>query len=468
MRDSLEPRGATDAERQTRRLQLAWLAALFALGFAVRWCFSDGDFIGDDAWYFYLARGFGGEPGVQAEHPWFHLANRPLFYLLLHPSTYFGLWGFRFAGCLIGAALPCAAYAAARALGASKSAAMLSAVGLCLHRSLIIYSAYVFPDVLAALFALGACVAAARGRRGWLLVLAWASVLCKESFVLVPLVAAYACAPRKAAKARPDFIAVMTCGVPLAYVGAISLLSLRTPGLRMQGWSLTPFGITHARAMLIGPELWPLLAWLAYRRQLRVLALWLGLPLFYLAWNRLLGRGMAPWYVVGPAAFSAVAAALAFDEVRAACAQWQLRAALSCLLWAAAIACFMPLPFRGLVAWKNQIVQLAGRLPRPRAAPGVRTALTHLQPARVLLVDCFWAYRYSHLRAAHAPATAIWWFGAADSGKVLAAARDVDAVVICKQPTHIDIARQLESTLQTKLFEDHDYVVLAQHSVAGS
>src|SRR4051794_4036004 len=84
--------GPADSVRPWER---AGLCATFGMGFVLRWLFSDGDFIGDDAWYFYLARGFGLESGVQAEHPAFHLANRPLFYALLHLSTYAGITGFR-------------------------------------------------------------------------------------------------------------------------------------------------------------------------------------------------------------------------------------------------------------------------------------------------------------------------------------------------------------------------------------
>src|SRR5262245_14388676 len=102
-----------DMARDGRLRERAFVIALFVLGFAVRWLFADGDFHGDESWYFYLSQGFGREPGVQIEQPWFHIANRPLFYAFYHLSTYGGLVSFRLLGCTVGSLVPVLAFAAA-------------------------------------------------------------------------------------------------------------------------------------------------------------------------------------------------------------------------------------------------------------------------------------------------------------------------------------------------------------------
>ncbi|HEX4353959.1 MAG TPA: hypothetical protein VHZ95_13615, partial [Polyangiales bacterium] len=298
-------RAAHDVREPDATFERTFLVAAFVLGFGLRFLFADGDFIGDDAWYFYLAHGFGREPGVQAEQPWFHLANRPLYYAIFHFGSAFGLLGFRLLGTWIGAMVPLLAYGSARALGASRRAAAVALLCLCLHRFHLQYSALGFPDLLASAFALAACHAAVRRRAVATLLLSFASVASKESFVFVPFIATLLrWDPNE--RRRPDAMAWLTCLLPTAYVAIVSAISLRVPGLRMQGWSQTTFTLRHARAMLVGPELWPLIGWLAYRRAWRALALWLALPAFYLLWNVVLGRGMAPWYAIGPSSLASV------------------------------------------------------------------------------------------------------------------------------------------------------------------
>jgi hypothetical protein len=458
---------APASEASARGWEYGLLGALFIAGWWLRWLFSDGDFIGDDAWYFYLARGFGLESGARAEQTWFHIANRPLFYALFHVSTYAGIWGFRLAGCCIGACAPLLAYAAARALGAARKAAALAGCCLCVHRLHLQYSALGFPDVLASGFALAACWAAARRARMACLLLSCASVWSKESFVFVPIIATLLRLHVSGRVRRPDAWAFVTCLLPVAYVATVSAISLHTPGLRMQGWSLTPFTLRHARAMLIGPELWPLLAWLAWRREFRALVLWLGLPAFYLLWTQLLGRGMTPWYPIGAAALASAAAALGVQAVNDACQRAGLSRARSAAWLGLTLLCIAPVPLSGLSQARAQFVQLAGRWPDADAAHSVRSVLARFQTERVVTVDCFWAYRYSHLRSQREPGHAVWWNGAADSGSVLAAAQDGDVIVVCKRPQHGAIQALLRENRPHVLLDDAGWLVLTRAPVGG-
>jgi hypothetical protein len=257
----------------------------------------------------------------------------------------------------------------------------------------------------------------------------------------------------------------LTLGVPVAYIGAVTGIALSDPSLRLQGWSDAQFSLRHARNMWLGWELWPLLAWLAYRRQLRTLALWLALPLFYFLWSRVLGRGLAPWYVIGPAAFACVASALALDQVYAASSGWaRLQVKAAAARWAprAAIAlclvCLAPIPLLGLLRVREQWRALDGRFPRPDAASQVQAVIAREQPESLLIVDCFWAYRYSHLRW-RAPSRAAFWYNDQQTQEILQNAEASALIVTCKNPGHEPIDRRLREAPFKLLYEDAAYQV---------
>lgn len=439
-----------ESDRFARR---AFLTALFVVGFGLRWLFADGDFVGDDAWYLYLARSFGTEAAVQPERPWFHLLNRPVFYAFYHLSSYFGLAGFRFAGCVVGACVPLLSYRAAQKLGASPLSAAIAASFLALQRQQLEYSAYVFPDVLAAAFALLAI--AARGQRGR--VLLW-SLLCvgsKESFVCVPAIALGVDLLERRS-VRLTLAQWLTLILPVSYVATLTLIGLSVPGLQMQGWSNTALDSRHLRTMWIGVEMWPWVVWVALRRRARIVLLWLGLPGFYLVWSRVLGRGIAPWYAVGPCALASVAVALTLDEIRAFARE---RRRVRCALIALLIACSAPVPVVGLLHARAQLRKLAG-FPWPRAAPEVQAIIRERKPSEVLLVNCFWAYRYSHLRGEQ-PAIAVWRIGNDDAElrQQLPRAR---FAVFCREKGSELLEAEVRRALPEQLFEDARYVVLVR------
>lgn len=199
----------------------AFIAALFIVGLGLRWLFADGDLVGDDAWYLYLSRSFGGEPEAQGHHPWFHIANRPLYYAIYHFSSNAGLIGFRLLGCVIGAALPVLSFQAARRAGATFPAAAFASSVLCLQAQQLKYSALGFPDALAAAFALGACWALAAESLGWALTLSAACVAAKESFIAVPVLIGVL----HQMKGRSRFLVKhwIALAAPLLYVAAVAL-----------------------------------------------------------------------------------------------------------------------------------------------------------------------------------------------------------------------------------------------------
>lgn len=445
-----------ESHRFSRR---AFLTALFVVGFVLRWIFADGDFVGDDAWYLYLARSFGTEAAVQHERPWFHLLNRPVFYAFYHLSTYFGLAGFRFAGCVVGACVPLLSYRAAQTLGASPLSAAIAASFLALQRQQLEYSAYVFPDVLAAAFALLAI--GAQGRSGR--VLLW-SLLCvgsKESFVCVPAIALGVDLLERRSL-RLTLAQWLTLVLPVSYVVTLTLIGLSVPGLQMQGWSNTPLDLRHLRTMWTGVEMWPWVAWVALRRRARIVLLWLGLPVFYLIWSRVLGRGIAPWYAVGPCALASVAVALTLDDLRAFAQERQLSRRAVCGLLGLLIACSAPLPVVGLLHTRAQLRKLDG-LPWPRGAPEVQAIIRARKPSQVLLVNCFWAYRYSHLRG-EAPAIGVWRFGPNDDAQLHERLAQAQFAVFCRAPGYEALEAEVRRALPEPLFEDARYLVLMREA----
>ena len=434
-----------------------FLAALFFVGLGLRWLFADGDPHGDEAWYLYLARTFGTEAAAQGEHPFFHIANRPLYYAIYHLTTYGGLSGFRLFGCLVGAALPVLSFQAARRFGASFACSAISASMLCLQAQQLKYAAISFPDVLAAAFALGACWALAADSLGLALGLSAACVASKESFIaLPPMLVLLHLAAGGARLQRRHWVA-LAC--PLLYVATVALLPLVNNSLRMQGWSTTPFTLKLARNMWVGPELWPLLAWLAWQRQAQVLILWLGLPAFYFFWTTLLGRGLAPWYVVGPAAVASVAAARALHSVAQACARRGFNPLWQSLVVGLCASLFAPLPLYGLARSREQLLHLNGRLPTPTTAPQVTALIARLKPQHLLLINCFWAYGYSHLRT-DKPSDATWWHSPQDADAVRERAQHASMVVMCHDAERQQFEQQLRAWPRARLLDDGQYLVL--------
>lgn len=457
----VDPRVMTGnrTEREVARLRQVFLASLFVAGFSLRWLFADGDFIGDDAWYLYLSRGFGLEPGVQAEHPWFHIANRPVFYAFYHLSTYGGLTTFRMLGCAVGATVPLLSFLTARRLGATFASAATMAAFLCVGRQQLIYSAAVFPDVLAAALALGACLAAASRRAALAALLVIACVLAKESFVFVPLaVVSLRISQRVVEPVRLDQWDWLALCVPTAYVVGVTTMAAFVPEIHMQGWSATPLTLKHLRNMWLAPEVWPLIGWLLATKQFRILTLWTTLPIFYALWSYGLGRGIAPWYVVGPSALASVAAALSLDRIAVACRQARWSPALQRIVMAAALLCFVPV--QGLLHVRAQLVHLHGRFPWPTTAAPIREIVARERPEHLLLVDCFWAFRYSHLRTSESqPAQGVWWSDSNDTPRVVDAARHAPLIVTCRRPKDDGIVQELKGEPLEVVFEDQNWLV---------
>jgi hypothetical protein len=223
----------------------------------------------------------------------------------------------------------------------------------------------------------------------------------------------------------------------------------------MQGWSTTPLDLRHLRTMWLGVEMWPWVGWVALRRRARIVLLWLGLPAFYLVWSRVLGRGIAPWYAVGPSALASVAVALSLEEVRSFARARQLTYRTGCALLALLIACSASPAVGGLLRARAQLWALRG-FPWPRAAPEVVAIIRERDPDAVLLVNCFWAYRYSHLR------TEVPGIGAWDDKEVCEGLAHSDFAVLCRQPGREALEADVRRALPEVLYEDRRYEVFAR------
>ena len=447
-----------DREIDAHARSTPWVAhlALFALSFALRWSFAGGDFQGDESWYFYLSRSFGLEAAAQVDHPLFHIANRPLYYLTFHASTYAGLLGFRLFAALVGAFVPSLALLTARALGASLPSAGLMALGLTMQRQHLEYAVHGFPDLLATVLALAACWAAARGRAWTTFALSTACVLCKESFVVVPALATFVRLHDDARRRPFDRAAWLTLTLPAIYVIGVTAISTWIEKIPLQGWSATPFDLKHAHNMWIGPMLWPFVGLLLWLRRFRALAIWLALPLFYLAWSRGLGRGLAPWYSIGPSALSAVALALVLDALRNELKRRHASPRVAALGVFVVLLCVASVPVMGALRVRAQLRSLS-EFPRPRVAESVMALLAQRRPQSVLLVNCFWSFGYSHLRAVDAPASRLY---AGKAAEVYPAAHAADLTIVCRDPNNAAMEHELGARDLVTVLSDRQWLVL--------
>jgi hypothetical protein len=155
-----------------------------------------------------------------------------------------------------------------------------------------------------------------------------------------------------------------------------------------------------------------------------------------------------------------VAGALALDLLRSELQHRAWSRSAQRALLTLAMLCFAPVPVFGLLKARAQIVQLGGELPRPSVAPEVQALLRRIRPESVLLVNCFWAYRYTHLRAARGPATGTWWYSPADSHQLTDAAQRAQMTIVCRQPQREPLERTLLQGGRAELFRDERWLVL--------
>lgn len=436
-------------------------AALLSLAFLTRWLSTGAEIYGDESWYLYLARTLGREPAAATDQAWFHLLNRPLYYLIFKLGAFRGFAEFRWFGSAVGALAVACVYLVARDLGAPRWSAVFAGCLLTFERWTVEYSAHGFPDTLASLFALLSIWAAGHGRRRGASMCAFAAcaVLSKESFVALPLIAVFVRAQVIGVPtALRDRWTWLTILLPTSYVAFVTTLGWVTPGVHMQGWSHTALSLRHARAMGVGPEVWPLLGWLAFRARWSLLVIWLGLPAFYLLWSLGLGRGLSPWYVLGPASLSALAAALSLGELRAAVQRLSGRRASAVLFVAA--ACLTPMSLRGALRTGGQLLALRHGLPRVDDAPQVKALLQRVDAQRVLVVNCFWSYGYSHLRATAEPARRAFWSGDASVSSMAVALGEVDVGIFCATPELPALRQRLSGAGFETLLSNRDYWVV--------
>jgi|GEM_PF-5506068 len=439
------------------------IGALVLGALAIRWLSTGGPVLGDESWYLYLARSFGSEPAAAADNAWFHLLNRPLYYGVFHFGTFAGFTGFRWFASVVGAVSIALVYVVARRLGATYVSAACVAAALAIQREVVEYSAHGFPDPLASIFALLALLCAVRQRAALTFLLASCCVLSKESFVFLPFIVTYLRLSADGRRAlRLDPWAWATVLLPTAYVGLVTLIGARTQGIALQGWANTPMSWKHAHGMWIGPELWPVIAWCVWARHKTWLLIWLGLPAFYVLWSFGLGRGLAPWYVIGPASLSAVAVSLAVSEIGRQVRQrfGRVRARL---LSIALLTLLVPVVWSGILRCGSQLLVLRDRWPTADAGAEVQALLRGKNAARVLLVNCFWSFGYSHLRSPSTPADRAYWPANGDLSTLRAAAMASQVTIVCRSPDAEAQEQNLASSEFQTLLRDERYWVLERN-----
>lgn len=247
----------------------------------------------------------------------------------------------------------------------------------------------------------------------------------------------------------------MTVLLPTAYVAAVTTLGTGIQGIALQGWANTLMSWKHARGMWVGPELWPLIAWCLWRRRLQWLAIWLGMPAFYTLWSFALGRGLAPWYVIGPASLGAVAAALAFSDL-----DQHFQTARARIFRVALMAGLIPIAWSGIFRTGSQVLALRDGWPQVDDGQAVRSLLHEKNPESVMLINCFWSYGYSHLRVDAHPSRRAYWPSGDDLQQIEDLVRSAQITVVCRNPAAGEKEQRLASQSFTTL-QDEQYWVLS-------
>lgn len=163
---------------------------LLAVAMALRWPTLEAPPYGDEGLHYWTARYLSGHwdaitdiHGGAAGGPRFLVLQRPLFYLLFFLPSQAGFDGFRLAAVVAGSALAPAAFAAVRAHGAGRVAAVGAGLACASVPQLVMWSHLGLMDALMTVFLLGALAARALHRPGWTLALGVAASWTKETAV---------------------------------------------------------------------------------------------------------------------------------------------------------------------------------------------------------------------------------------------------------------------------------------------
>ncbi len=308
-----------------RWLGPALAAALWLLAIALRWPILDAPPYGDEGLHWWTARHLGHRLDV-VEDLWGHdlggaphlVLQRPLFYVALALPAQAGFQAFRAAASLGAALLAPAGYAALRAHGIRRPAAVAAGIGLAAVPPLVSWGNFALMDGWMAAFLLGVLWARGARRPAAAFAFAVAAAWTKETALLF-LAALLAADVAVALRRRTGSLWPLRLDAQASAL-AFSLLVGVVPVAAFVASDFARIGAVGAHGtaavadqVLLSPWLaLPLAAGLARPRSRTLCACAFGAAAVLLALHGL-GRSVEGWYMMPTAAFALVGSAAAAD-----------------------------------------------------------------------------------------------------------------------------------------------------------
>lgn len=337
--------------------------------------------------------------------------QRPVFFLLLAPAAAISFDAFQMFHTLLVSALPVVIVGLARSLGVARLSA--GAVGLSagIHPLLVVWTTRMFPDGLAATFALTALLLWTRGRHAHAVAVALAATWIKETagLVLIALVVlwVFPAVARRLRLSPAEKPAGPWWGAPVALaVAPLPIMYSLYLGGRFPGWVRDGNASTLLNVLVGSVLVFPfLVASLAFPRARLVGAMAIGYLAFFFGYAVFYNHQVQGWYVAIPLSLALVASAAAAhgldEEVRRRFAT-RARPFLTILLALLVAVSVLPTGSAG-----RSII--SGGLPGGPASLGATSAFMHLEGAdmvaaidaferttesKVVVVDASWLYLY--------------------------------------------------------------------------
>jgi hypothetical protein len=451
--------------REHRPIIFAALA-LVAIALALRVRHLGSDAWADEAWYYYLCKTWGAQGDLvrPPDDIGAQIAYRPLFFVIHWPLAQLGLDAARLGNLSLSIGLVLATFRLALRLRLGTPLAFLSALVVAANPTCAHFGVILTTDTTTAFFLLLSVNAAVSGAYGAAAALMSAAVLCKESSVAVALAMMAGCLLERLQRTSDNPSAsrlspsLLVLGVPVLLVAVTQAVGRFAFHGRMPGWGTNLEVGSFLSHAMVGYLAAPCALILGFSRRWVLLFTAASLPIFYLAWSNLLGRGVVDWYAVSFLPLVATAQALAIRDLFVwVCARRALPAKAALTSAGAAMMLLIP--------WSQwwDFMHWPWQPPRRVGEREVVRALTRVRPRTVELVSCFWSLAHYPLRPSgamawkHYPPDEVWSVMALQ--RLRAQQRDVDAIVYCRPA--------LETVLKTSfasdcvLFENDNYLVQA-------
>lgn len=270
---------------------------------------------GDEAIHYYVAK-----------HLWAHPTNvfpeftyssalfyqRPMFSILLHPGTWFGVEGYRVWHILLGATSVPLAWFLVRPKGLLW--ATLAALGLTVQPIMVLWGVITFPDALMTSLILGAWLLYEREKHlaaGLVLLLA---IWVKEVAIVFAVLLAVQALIRSRKEGGTLYPLVLNRSAT-AWIGVLAFATLPMQfanvfvGGQPTGWSTSGLSVPFWIVLSGGTLVLAILLTGVGQKQ-RAAYMGLAFPAFYALYGWVLGRGVDSWYAYAPVAIAWVASVI--------------------------------------------------------------------------------------------------------------------------------------------------------------